>query len=42
MVARKDEWDDFWTLAALVTAAQCGIAVKRSQFRRSFRAEGER
>ena len=43
MVARDEEGDAHWTLDALVAAAEeRGIAVKRSQIRRIFLAEGKR
>lgn len=43
MVARDEAGDAHWTLDALVAAAaERGIAVKRSQIRRIFRAEGKR
>jgi transposase len=43
MVARDEEGDAHWTLDALVAAAaERGMAVKRSQIRRIFRAEGKR
>ena len=43
MIARDEEGDAHWTLDALVVAAAArGIAVKRSQVRRIFLAEGKR
>jgi transposase len=43
LIARDEEGDAHWTLDALVAAAaERGIAVKRSQIRRIFRAEGKR
>lgn len=43
MVARDEEGDAHWTLDALAAAAaERGIAVKRSQVRRIFLAEGKR
>jgi transposase len=43
MAVRDEEGDAHWTLDALVTAAEeRGLAVKRSQVRRIFLAEGKR